>query len=156
MRFVAVSVVALALVGTTSRASADHEGDADLQNVMVGPVIGLRLGGPPGDRLVIGVEGGVGFGPERINVGFTQRLDKTFVYAELDPWYIIGGTLGVGYEEGGKTFPIIGVWEGVPLNDGPCGGWHQQASLAAGYRYTGIHELYVTIKAGYMNGSICF
>ena len=32
----------------------------------------------------------------------------------------------------------------------------EQLTLAGGYRYAGRHELYFTLKAGRMDGSVCF
>lgn len=131
---------------------------ADDVNWLVGPVLGIRLGGPAeGSRAIYGIEGGVGLGPERANVGFTRRLDETFVYAELDPWLYVGGTLGVGaVAETGQIFPVLGVWEGIPLvypacedeGEGEGDGMYPTVTLAGGYRWTGVHELYVTMKAG--------
>jgi hypothetical protein len=124
----------------------------DGENYLIGPVLGLRL---DGGGFAFGLEGGLGYGPERINFGFEHRADKMFYYGEVDPWYILGGTLGFGVDEDGKTWPVLGLWEGFPLNDGPCDGWHNQLTLAGGYRYTGVHELYVTVKAGRMDGFPC-
>jgi hypothetical protein len=148
MRLVAVIVVAAAAVAVApSPAHADEE-----WNWLVGPVLGIRLGGPSeGSRAIYGVEGGAGLGPERINVGVTRRLDQTFGYVELDPWYIIGGSLGFGAEfESGEVFPVLGVWEGIPIKYPDCAGsgLHPAVTLAAGYRWTGVHELYLTVKAG--------
>ena len=56
-----------------------------------------------------------------------------------------------------KIAPVLGIWEGLPLdNHGGCSGWHDQITISGGYRYTGVHELYLTIKAGMMNGNVCF
>lgn len=131
---------------------------ADLANVLIGPVLGVRLGGPPGDRAIIGFEGGGGYGPERGNAGYEHRLDKDFFYVELDPWYLLGGTVGFGIDGDGNTSPVLGVWEGVPLSAGQqsCTDWNRTITLAGGYRYTGVHELYVTVKAGCLHGIICF
>jgi hypothetical protein len=144
-------LVGLLVVTLPSLAHAD-----DGENWLIGPVLGVRLGGPPGERLVIGAEGGVGFGPERINFGFTHS-NSDIVYVELDPWYVVGGSLGLAVNtDNGAASPVLGLWEGIPLNDGPCSEWHPQLTLAGGYRYTGRHELYVTLKAGRMDGSVCF
>ena len=129
---------------------------ADVANYLVGPVLGIRLGGPPGDRLIVGVEGGVGVGPERINLGFTNRLDKMFYYVEIDPWYIVGATLGVGIDSDGKASGVVGVWEGLPLVFPNCegSGYFRAVTISGGYRYTGVHELYLTPKAG-VSEDIC-
>jgi len=146
-------VFAIVLAG-----AADARAGNDLENWLVGPVFAIQIGGHPNSRGVIGVEGGGGYGPERFNVGFEHRGDgKTFAYADIDPWYLLGGTLGFGFDSDGKVEPVVGVWEGLPLNHaGSCEGWHPQLSISAGYRYTGVHELYVSIKAGEMNGNVCF
>jgi hypothetical protein len=134
------------LVALTAEARADEE-----VNWLVGPVLGIRLGSPAaGSRAIYGIEGGAGWGPERINVGVTRRLDTTFAYVELDPWYIVGASLGFGFTSDGQSFPVIGAWEGVPLKYPDCAGpgLHDAVTLAGGYRWTGVHELYVTVKAG--------
>lgn len=143
VRHLAALLLAIAVPST---ARADDE-----LNYLVGPVLGVRLGGPEGNRGIWGLEGGVGWGPERINAGVTHRLDTLFGYVELDPWYILGGSLGFGVDANdGKVYPVVGLWEGIPLKypdcDGP--GLHDAVTIAAGYRWTGVHELYVTVKAG--------
>jgi len=147
-------VVIGVLVAMGSPARADNE----LANWLVGPVVGIRLSGPPNDRTIIGLEGGVGAGPERLNLGFEHRSDHDFGYLEIDPWYILGGTFGVGMDDAGKASAVLGVWEGIPIadNNASCTGWHSEITLAGGYRYTGVHELYITLKAGRMNGNVCF
>lgn len=145
-------VVVLALVVAAPPAHAGN----NLASWLVGPVLGVRLGGGPGSHLVIGFEGGGGYGPERFNLGFEHREGKDVGYVEIDPWYIVGGTLGIGLDSDGKAVPVLGVWEGMPLNSGPCDGWHDQLTISGGYRYTGVHEMYVTVKAGRMDGSFCF
>ncbi len=141
------------LVGSVRSANAED----DLANWLIGPVLGIRVGGTTNNRLVIGIEGGVGYGPERINLGFEHRSDHDVGYIELDPWYIVGGSLGVAVNDEGEADPVLGLWEGVPLSDtGNCTDWHDQLTIAGGYRYIGVHELYVTIKAGRMHGNICF
>jgi hypothetical protein len=147
---------ALVLVGMIYACAMPRLAAADdLANWLIGPVFGLRLDGPGGGT--IGLEGGYGFGPERLNLGFEYRAQKAFYYAEVDPWYILGGTLGVGVDEDGKSSPVLGVWEGLPLTTGgSCSGWHNQVTIAGGYRYTGVHELYLTVKAGMMDGNVCF
>lgn len=137
---------------------AAHANDRELANVMVGPIFGIRLGGPSGSRTIIGVEGGGGWGPERLNLGFTRRLDKTFAYVELDPMYV-GASLGIGADSDGQVFPVVGLWEGLPIVYPGCGddGWQPVVTISAGYRYTGVHELYIAPKAGSIyDGAICF
>jgi hypothetical protein len=89
-----VLIVVLCIV--SSDAIAGEPRDADLDNVMVGPLFGIRLGGPPG------------------------------------------------------AVPLI--YPGYGCNPDETRGI---ASLAVGYRYTGIHELYVTVKAG-VSEPLCF
>ena len=137
-----------------------HAEDGDLTNFLVGPVLGVRIGGgePGTSPLILGVEGGAGYGPERFNLGFEHRSDHDFGYVEFDPWYILGGSFGFGVNENGETNGVIGVWEGLPImgNDASCSGWHSSVTISGGYRYTGVHELYVSVKAGQMRGNICF
>jgi len=56
-------------------------------------------------------------------------------------------------------FPVLGAWEGAPIFGtdsaldvmGRCpedDGWYPQITFAIGYRYTGVHSIYVTAKAG--------
>ncbi|HTL32052.1 MAG TPA: hypothetical protein VL326_02940 [Kofleriaceae bacterium] len=154
MRFFVVAVLALAtLVALPSRAHAD----GDLLNYSIGPVFGIKLTGP-GDWPVIGLEAGVGYGPERINVGFEHRSDHDAGYIELDPWYIIGGSIGFAVDDENKAHGLAGLWEGVPVAgfDGGCNDWQNMTYIAGGYRYTGVHELFITIKAGRIDGSVCF
>jgi len=133
---------------------------AAAENWLVGPVIGIHL--DHGRGLVLGAEGGYGAGPERVNVGFERRLDKTFVYAEFDPWLVVGASLGWGIDTDGEDHPVLGAWEGILISntntlfDLPlCGdsGWRKLGTIALGYRYTGVHSLYVTVKAGASNDS---
>lgn len=136
--------------------------DGDLTNFTIGPVLGVRIGGgdPNTSPLIVGIEGGAGYGPERVNLGFEHRSDHDLAYVEFDPWYLLGGTFGFGVNEEGKVNGVIGFWEGVPVigmgNDVPCNGWHPTVVVSGGYRYTGVHELYASVKAGTMNGNICF
>jgi hypothetical protein len=150
-----LALLVLVLLSNVARAD-----DGDLANVLVGPVIGVRLsGGEPGSSpLVVGLEGGVGYGPERVNVGFEHRSDHDFTYVEFDPWYIVGGSFGFGVDDNGDTHGVVGVWEGLPIigNNASCNGWHTSVTIAGGYRYTGVHELYLTAKAGQMRGNVCF
>ncbi|MGE0551531.1 MAG: hypothetical protein AB7O24_16275 [Kofleriaceae bacterium] len=145
----------IAIIIVCALASAARADDF-ARNWLLGPVLGYRLWGPPGDRLIIGLEGGVGIGPERVNVGMTHRLDHEFYYIELDPWLYVGASLGIGIDSNGVEHGVIGIWEGTPLNDVPCtDGFHRITTLAIGYRYTGVHELYLTVKAGQSETLIC-
>lgn len=151
-----VVVVLGVVLARSDRAHADYEGT----NLMIGPVFGIRLGGSSTQpRSIFGVEGGVGWGPERLNLGFTRRLDKTFGYIELDPWWVVGASLGVGIDSDGKASPVLGIWEGVPVRYPGCGdtGWQTVITISVGYRYTGVHELYIAPKAGSTyEGEFCF
>ncbi|MGE0546052.1 MAG: hypothetical protein AB7O24_07465 [Kofleriaceae bacterium] len=98
-----------------------------------------------------------------MNAGRTHRLGVGFTYVELDPWFVLGGTLGAGLDDQLNVHPVVGIWEGFPLvvdshrhcdEDLPRS--HFAMTLAIGYRYTGVHELYTTIKAGAMFGESCW
>lgn len=94
----------------------------------------------------------------RVNLGLTRRLDKTFRYLELSPWYVVGASLGFGTDSDGKSHPVLGLWEGAPVVFPECGadGWQPVVSLSTGYRYTGVHELYIAPKGGVIyEGDIC-
>ena len=152
--------IVVALLCISSPAAFADGRDANMENVMAGPVFGFRLGGPPGGtRGVIGFEAGYGIGPERINLGFEYRGDTSFGYVELDPWAFVGASLGLGIDTNGDSHPVLGVWEGVPLHFHSYGcdprDYRAIVTLAAGYRYTGIHELYFTVKAG-ASEPLCF
>jgi hypothetical protein len=138
-------LLALALlIVSSSRADAD-----DGTNWLIGPVLGIRLGNHAGSSGVIGIEGGVGSGPQRLNLGFEHRDDKLFSYLEIDPWLLLGASLGFGVDSDGEPHPVIGVWEGMLIGGFGCSDKpDKQVTIAAGYRYTGVHELYVTAKAG--------
>lgn len=163
----AVTRVVLACVAV-SIAPVSAQADGDGRNVMIGPVLGLRLGGPAGSRAILGIEGGGGWRFARVNLGFTRRLGKTFGYIELDPWFIVGVSVGAGVDSDGKGHPVLGVWEGMPVVFPGCEeeevsedgrfdeSWHKIITVSAGYRYTGVHELYVAPKAGSITGAICF
>ena len=133
--------------------------DNNLHNYLIGPVFGIRLSGPSGNVGLIGVEGGVGWGPERINLGFVHRADRELYYVELDPWLWVGGSFGVGIDSAGESHGIIGLWEGIPLAGDSLhkcpAGYSSAFTIAAGLRYTGVVELYATIKAG-VSEPICF
>jgi hypothetical protein len=98
-----------------------------------------------------------------VNLGFEHRAGVGFAYAELDPWLLVGGTLGLGIDTDGQMHGVYGAWEGFPLYYPGFGEVllrHTQQDLytdhviyatltiSIGYRYTGVHELYVAAKAG--------
>ena len=115
-------------------------------------MLGYRIGYAPGSRLIVGAELGAGFGPERLNIGVTRRLNTSFAYIEIDPWYLVGASLGVGVDEDGEAHPIIGLWEGLPIMYPTCDysdpDLEPVLTLSIGYRYTGVHEIYLAPKVG--------
>jgi hypothetical protein len=127
-------------------------------SVLAGPVLGLRLGRHGGRTgPLVGIEGGVGCGAERVNLGFEHRAGRGLAYLEVDPWFAIGASFGVGIDTAGTPQGILGVWEGVPVVNSPlrCDTEKRfEITLAAGYRYTGEHELYVTAKTGVWQGGL--
>jgi hypothetical protein len=146
--------LAALVIAATPRAHADVCGNDD--SALVGPVLGIYWGRGKPAAALLGVEGGVGCGPERINAGVTNRGGEAFAYLELDPWLYVGASLGVGYGFDTGWHGLVGVWEGVPivLPDG-CSEQGQIVTLSIGYRYTGRHELYFAPKAGHGGGAIC-
>jgi len=144
-------IPALALLLVMATGDHARAGDSlyDARNAMVGIVLGVQLGHASGNRTIVGVEGGVGLGPERLNLGFEHRAGTSFSYVELDPWLLVGATIGVGVDGDGVAHPVGGVWEGLPLDSIDCGdGFGPMMSVSLGYRFTGAHELYVSLKAG--------
>jgi len=147
--------------------------DDDLMNLLAGPIIGIYfapkhspaelvrpsdpmpLQDSSGAHLLLGFEGGVGAGPERVNVGGTARAGEHFFYVELDPWLYVGGSLGVGVGGSSGVHPVLGVWDGFPASLPDCNRTDWILTLSAGYRYTGVHELYFAPKLGRANG-LCF
>jgi hypothetical protein len=157
-------LLAAAVLAPRVRAARADETDP---NWLFGPVLGFALGGgvdqsrwrrpapskePPPRRgsFLLGVEGGAGIGPQRINVGLVHRDGEALGYLELDPWLFIGASLGIGHADASGWHPVIGIWEGVPLTDptGPDDEHHLMITIAAGLRYTGVLEFYVTPKIG--------
>jgi hypothetical protein len=143
-----ILLVALLLWPALAAGSPGNDG-----NFMAGPLLGLSHSSTQGWQFLWGAEGGAGAGPERINVGVDQRAGKLFGYLELDPWLLVGASLGFGVDEDGDTHPVLGIWEGAPLRDYPCGNGHYifMASISIGVRYTGAWELYAAPKAGAAN-----
>ena len=149
-RGVCLIVFFLAVEGADA---ADYAIPSD-PSVLVGPVLGLRLGSEPGGRALFGVEGGIGAGPQRLNLGveFGNRIPA--FYFQLDPWFLLGLSLGgaLDLNESRSFHPVVGIWEGVPVGNVQCEGTgHRNVflmSLALGYRYNGVHELYFTPNAG--------
>lgn len=133
-------------------AMSSTRADADSLSWMAGPVLGFRLGAAPGPRGVFGVEGGAGWGPHRLNLGFEHRDHKQLGYLEFDPWFLLGASMGFGVDSDGEPQIVLGIWEGLPIGLERAlactDQYSAQATISAGYRYTGVHELYVTVKAG--------
>jgi len=141
-------VVVMMVAGT---AHADLCSDANGRNILVGPILGWKPGGKSG--LIVGVEGGVGCGTMRLNAGFEYRDHKGLTYVEFDPWFLLGASFGLGVDTDGELTGIIGTWEAVPLVYQTCRHDTQTiAMLSFGYRYTGVHELYISVKAGELAG----
>jgi hypothetical protein len=139
------TVLAVLLLGGVA-----HADSGQTRNFLAGPVLGVAFGHHE-TSLVLGVEGGVGIGPERLNLGAVNRDRHGFVYLELDPWYIVGGSLGLGVDtDSGEVSGLVGVWEGVPVRGLDCNGlgYRFAATLSVGVRYTGVVELYVAPKVG--------
>lgn len=126
-------------------------------NWMAGPIFGIQLSGSSG--VLVGVEGGAGCGPERVNVGLEYRAGVGFGYVELDPWLLLGASLGIGVDSNHDVQPIVGLWEGIPTSlGGSCGSTENQSitTISFGYRFTGVHELYLAIKAGTTQALACW
>lgn len=152
---IAIALLAVAVATPDARAEGTL---CDIVNLSGGPVLGVAFGGgSSGGTVVVGLEGGVGCGPERLNLGFEHRAGKGFGYIELDPWLFAGGSLGLGVDTDGAIQPVIGVWEGMPVTHVGCGkSWTPVATFSAGYRYTGVHEVYVTLKTGtFVDEPVC-
>ena len=140
-------------------ASPRARADNGIDNWLVGPILGIQIGSASGHpEFGLGIEGGAGLGPERLNLGFEWRTgpEGGLAYIQLEPWYWVGGTFGVGVDTHGAPHPVVGLWEGLPLKVPGCA-WQDThgatqlgpaVTLAAGYRFTGVHELYFSVKAG--------
>jgi hypothetical protein len=146
-----VSVATVLVVALAGVSNAGAEELVDCCNVLVGPVLGVAFGGEKEGHGLIGIEGGVGAGPERLNLGTQYRDGETFTYVELDPWFWVGGSLGVGYGTRTGGHGILGLWEGVPGRGYEnCERDSRFAmTLSLGYRWTGVHEIYLAPKVGY-------
>jgi len=155
--WLAAAAVFAAIAGARA---TDAQADGYELNYLAGPIFGITVGNRSGEAGgLIGLEAGAGWGPERVNIGAVRRDDENFGYLELDPWYVVGASFGLGV--GSETGPhsVVGLWEGIPLNpDDLCKGDDDRVTMftiAAGYRYTGLHEFYLTPKVG-TGPSICF
>jgi hypothetical protein len=155
-RFALWATACAAIVATTA---SDAAADLEELNYLAGPVIGFSFGNRSGTGGgLLGLEAGAGLGPERVNIGIEHRDDESFGYLELDPWYVVGASFGFGVGSETGAQPVLGLWEGIPLTDNLCRGEDERitmVTIAAGYRYTGVHEFYITPKVG-TGPSICF
>lgn len=146
------AIVLVVLLAGSARAD-------DGTNYLVGPVLGYTFGGRTGGGLAYGGEGGIGWGPERFNVGFEHRDGTTLGYVELDPWFLVGGSLGVAVDSDDEPHAVLGLWEGLPILVGGCSTTPNEQrpaiTIAVGWRWTGVHELYVTLKGG-SSERVCF
>ena len=151
MRF--MLAVAVIITSVTS-ARADLCNEHTSRTILAGPVVGLLRGKHAGP--VVGFEGGVGCGPMRLDLGFEHRDHKGLGYVALDAWHGLGATFGLGLDTGGVIQGIGGVWEGVPTHFPTCRPDNQTAVLFSfGYRFTGVHELFVSLKAGRIERASC-
>jgi hypothetical protein len=166
-----VSTSLIAMTASAALAGGSGEPDRGGWNLLVGPVLGVTWGHGHRVGVSVGVKGGVGHslvekkGPTnagldtyasyanvRLNLGLQRRAGELFGYAELDPWVLIGASAGVGIGARSGVQPVVGVWEGTARND--CSdvpdlhAWRFAATIAIGYRYSGVHEVYVTPKLG--------
>jgi hypothetical protein len=149
-----VRIIAIATATTIVACSASSH----YYNALAGPVLGVRLGGAPGSRAVIGLEAGAGWTVERFNLGVDHRAGHTLYYLELDPWLVLGATIGLAVDDVADLHPVLGAWEGVlvaPLvHPADCldvpddRRFYPTITLSIGYRYTGEHELYLAPKFG--------
>lgn len=139
------------LLAAPAVAHADHE-DEDGEfpsSASAGPTVGISWGTGVPAHLIVGLEAGVGFNALLYaNGGVTYRNHELFSYVELDGWFLVGGTLGFGYGTFSEWQAVAGIWEALPLSDnGPCSKT-QIVSVSFGYRWTGLHEIYVAGKYG--------
>lgn len=155
----AAIVGAVLVLGSTRSAQAQEEIIG--LNYLVGPVFGVRVGMDENPHVLVGVEGGIGWGPERVNLGIERRPSshgvwETFAYFVLEPWLVVGASLGIGVDlRTQEAHAVLGVWEGYGRLLANCHDWGAVLSVAVGYRFTGVPELYVTPKVGLGQGR-CF
>lgn len=148
----AAAVILVVALGAT--------GSARAQTVGAGPM----LGWVEDEGLSVGweISGTWGIPLLHASVGGSYRLEapggtRAVHYLAWEPWFVIGGTLGVAIDDDGVATGAIGAWEAGPI-------WihelrDQRASeavpaiavtLAIGWRLmAGRHEIYVTPKLLY-------
>ena len=109
----------IGVMATATVARADHEGDGEFPtSASLGPTVGISWGTGVPLHLIIGGEAGFGFNPLLYgNAGVTYRNHELFSYVELDGWYLVGATLGVGYGTFSEWQAVAGIWEALPLTD---------------------------------------
>jgi hypothetical protein len=150
MARVTCAVVALGGLGL---ASAPAHAEKDPESTLIGPVFGLTWGRGRLLHATLGGEAGFTIAPlVSVNAGVTWRDQELFAYGELDGWFVVGATAGVGYGTRSEWSPVVGVWELAPL--GIDDGCQRETGfvISAGYRWTGLHELYVAPKYGEVEG----
>lgn len=120
------------------------------ESKLIGPLVGIAWGKDHPAHPTIGVEGGIGLDELLIlNAGSTWRGGELFSYVELDGWFFLGATAGYGHGTRDGWQAVVGIWEPLPpkVLESGC----DEARLVAfsvGYRYTGLHEVYLTAKYG--------
>jgi hypothetical protein len=140
----------VALLALTSPPAARAEPEFPTSK-LIGPLFGIAWGPKHRAHLTGGIEGGIGIDELLVfNVGSTWRGDELFSYVELDGWYLVGGTVGVGHGTRDGWQPVVGVWEPLPYFEEVDPGCDDAELIvfSVGYRYTGLHEVYVTGKYG--------
>jgi hypothetical protein len=94
---------------------------------------------------------------ERLNVGQISWKGERLSYAVLEPFFLdlVGVTVGLGYENNTGLWPVLGLWEGIPIvYPQNCEPENRTKfgfllTVAVGYRYFGgHHQVYLTPKAG--------
>jgi len=138
----------LATLAVAPRAAiADHEEWP--RSALLGPVIGVSWGQGNKAHPTLGLEGGIGLHElAYLNAGITGGDDEVFSYVELDGWYAVGATVGVGHGTERGVQPVLGVWEALPMILEETCDTATVIAFSAGYRWTGKHELYVAAKYG--------
>src|SRR5438552_2551538 len=80
----------------------------------------------------------------------SDRLD----YVAWEPvLYVVPITLGYGHSREEKSNPIVGAWAGSPapaFGSGSCPDLRGTLFIAAGWRWSGVSEFYLTPKIGFL------
>jgi hypothetical protein len=125
-----------------------------------GPMSAREAGGDPvvtTASLFTHFNVGMSWRPPRLGGDSRERV----VYAVWEPWFLLGGTLGLRESSSDGVRPLVGAWEAVPFVFGaggrrsfplttcsPCA----TLSLAFGWRFDGGGEFYLAPKVGLLNG----